>query len=203
MPVLNGYRTRGLGCSAETVGRKSRTEPSSAPYAAHPSCQMIKCKREGRTHRPLMPQHLPGRSKSTWRLRLPRPAPSVPRSRSSSLPSWWRCSPWVAEPVITLVSMRRSRRARLPSKRPSPQSTPCGLRSRPRGGTRRPARAGCHCTSPARRRAARKSTSFAMSTARERASSSVAAAIRPGRSLAHRSRRHHLRRAGRKGRRQG
>lgn len=47
-----------------------------------------------------MPQHLPGRSKSTWRLRLPRPAPSVPRSLSSSLPSWWRCSPWAAEPVI-------------------------------------------------------------------------------------------------------
>lgn len=47
------------------------------------------------------------------------------------------------------------------------------------GGTHRLARAGCRCTSPARRRAARRSTSFAMSTARERASSSVAAAIRP------------------------
>ena len=154
-------------------------EPNSAPYAAHPSHQMIKRKREGRTPRPLMPQHLPGRSKSTWRLRRSRPAPSVPRSRSSSLPSWWRCSPWVAEPVITLVSMHPSRRARRPSKRPSPQSTPCGLRSRPRGGTHRPARAGCRCTSPARRRAARRSTSFVMSTARGRASSSVAAVIRP------------------------
>lgn len=83
---------------------------------------------------PLMLQHLSGRSKSTWRPRLLRPAPNVPRSRSSSLPSWWLCSPWVAEPVITLASMRRSRHAKLPSKRPSPQSTPCGLRSRPRVG---------------------------------------------------------------------